>query len=259
MTDEERAEEAQRLARQRAGEFFLKDASVSERAAITWFRQKAYTTAVDEEGPRYQAILADLGVDATTREQIVDHIGKIADAATKAVLAETQQLEARRALEKRLEQISPEAVTRLKEGEAFRRATLEYEGHNQAQMGLGGYLEERLGNPVKPEYRETILSLIQGAGAITTEYSNGPFDDVLLPAVGGPMVAERLEDLAGRIAAGAETLKEAMRQSELPPQYQEVIKDYYANKIQEKRATAAHVLLREQQPETVKMPPELLQ
>jgi len=243
MTDEGRAKLSDLLKRQQTGEYFLKDAFPPEQAAIAWFRRSSYKNSVDQEGPRYRAILAELGVDATEREQIVDHIGKIAEADTKSVLAVTQLLEARRDLEKRLEQISPEAVSSLNESEAFRRATLEYEGHHPAQPGLGEYLQERLGQPIELADQGTILRMIQETGAITTEYSTGPFDDVLLPAMGEPMVAERLQDGAARIGAVAERLKETMRESELPREHQEAINEYYASKVHEKQAMAAHMLM----------------
>jgi len=243
LTDEGLAYMTELAKLEQAGWYFLQDQNPGFNASRASSRQYAYEKTVNEEGLRHRAALAELGVDATTREQIVDHIGKIAAAHVEVSGKVVQLLRARQDLETRLERISPEAVSQLKESDAMRRAGLEYEGHDNGQVGLGEYLAQRLGGPIEGEQQETLIRLVQEADAVTAKYALGLFDEVSLPVMGETRAAERSQDFASQVEAAGERLREVMSQSELPAEYQQVVRDYYADKAQYHRALSAQFLM----------------
>lgn len=87
---------------------------------------------------------------------------------------------------------------------------------------------------IDPSYSETIIGLINDAGATTTETWHGPYDPTPKPAVGLEMVTNQLNQALFRLKDSSDVLLKSARESGVPDEINQLLAVYFADKIAEK-------------------------
>ncbi len=228
ITQAELDETLELTLRQRQGEYVLLFERPLSRKADDRVRKDLAEELDRMEGPEYDRMFRDFGLTAEASDRLKLHAFKIARAALEAEAAIHQLLRARSDYDAAVRSLlSTDDYAR------YRRMETERPARNECEK-INAFCQRKSGKEAAPEYKETMVSLIKGAGAYTESPTcYRPYDGLPGTVVGTEAVLQHLERKTAHLAEALGKLREQACQHGLPGEYQQLLADYFEEDIRQ--------------------------
>jgi hypothetical protein len=194
-----------------------------------------------ENDPDYTRLFTELGVKPDEGERFKSQLTELHRKAIAAGEPMQELLLARLAFDKEIHAaLGDENYHRYREYEESKPARREYDL-------LREFATKSNNLAIDPAFSEKIIGLIKNAKATTTETWHGPYDPRPHPEVGQQMVLVKLTRQLSELRQASSNLVQALTKSGLPDDYQRLLKDYYASKVDEIERGIAFISLPEEE------------
>jgi hypothetical protein len=235
LTDEEQALTNDLIARAKDGEYILHYEYPEARKRVRLMMDQMVARRTAGDTLDYGQAFRELGIGAKAAEHLSKHVEKIHRAALEAEGSIQQLLFARREYKQRIQSVlPPEDFQRYEEYEQSKRARRELENIRQ--------FAQRENLSFDPTWEASLVNSISKAQAFTEKVGYGPLDAMPNYSADQKVLVSQIEGDIAAAAGGFQRLSQAIPETGLPSQSQQLLTQYYADRLNQKRKTIEAIL-----------------
>lgn len=211
------------------GEFLLRD----ERPVFKKLQEHDFMSissqTASNNAEAYNSAFSSLGIPPEMSERLQNHLAKIHKASLECEASIAQVMDARREYDKRIRSVmGEEDYSRYRQYEESKPAWKELEN-------IQKFLSEIGNTGLNSQQQQTLANLIQTANATEDGWWHGPYDPLPQVKMGKDEVLPWAEQQLNQITESAGQVLGRLAEVGLPEESQNLLRDYYANKIQQRQ------------------------